>query len=321
MGMFFDYTPGRIDARFRHAARSYTAVLRVRMSNAIVTTTPSDENWKLGESTNHMQRAVDESVFISSIFCPFHDLVRFLEAVCLQVQECAFEWDAEGPTGRMEWQRRFTNDTGFLTLKWDGRFRGYERKFEHRMMLDTRQMVRMLYTAFRRFVESPEYDPIRYEDMQVGEAFSLVLNDRSIDNLAEVAVNFEAWRAESLLYQLRGVVAEHQYDGKKISYPLQHYIELSKLPVKFSEAEVELGIAEINTWIDKDWNSWDRQQRMAEVKRIFECKGLGCDGANLRKLRSALVEDWLAQPEPERISPFGIPHRGDVAQPAAPVRA
>lgn len=302
MGIFFDYTPGRIDARFRHAARSYKAVLRLRMSNAIVTTTPSDEDWKLGESINHMQRAVDESVLVSSIFCPFNDFVRFLEAVCLQVQECAFEWDAEGPTGRMEWQRRFIDDTGFLTLKWDGRFRGHERKFEHRMMLNTRQMVRMLYMALRRFVESPEYDPIRYEDMQVGEAFSLVLNDRSIDNLAEVAVNFEAWRAVSLLYQLRGVVADHLYDGRRLSYPLQHYVELSETPVELDE---------FNSWIRKDWDALDRLQRMAEIRRIFECKDLGCDGANLRELRSALVEDWLAQPEPKRISPFGIPYRGD----------
>jgi hypothetical protein len=63
------------------------------------------------------------------------------------------------------------------------------------MMLNTRQAVRMLYSAYRRFVESPGYDPIRYEKMQAGEAFSLVLDDRSIDTLAEVVVNFDAQRA------------------------------------------------------------------------------------------------------------------------------
>ncbi len=84
-GVSFDYTPGRIDARFRHASMSGMIVLQIRMSQAFVTTTVSDENWKLGESVNHYQRAVDESMYIWATFCPFSDYIGFLDAVTLQV--------------------------------------------------------------------------------------------------------------------------------------------------------------------------------------------------------------------------------------------
>jgi len=302
-GVFFDYTPGRIDARFRHASMSGMIVLRIRMSNAFMTTTESDENWKLGESVNHYQRAVDESMLISSVFCPFRDYIRFLEAVVMQVQECAFEWDAEGPEGRLEWCRRFIDDTGFLTIKWDGWFRGKNHTFSHRMMLNTRQMVRLLYSSFRRFVESDEYDPIRYESMNVGEACLMVLSGSSLIELAEVLVSLDSQRAESLLYEFRKVVGNRHFDGGRLAYPLQHYIDRSYTPVELDE---------INAWIDQDWGGWQREQRMTYIlDSIFKWKGIVGDGSNLRELRSPLIEQWLISPEPPRTSPFGIPHRGE----------
>jgi len=301
-GVFFDYTPGRIDARFRNAAMSGMIVLRIRMSEAFVTTTQSDENWKLGESVNHYQRAVDESMFIWATFCPFRDYIRFLEAVALQVQECTFEWDAEGPEGRLEWSRRFIDDTGFLAIKWDGSFRGHSHKFSHRMMLNTRQMVRMLYTAFRRFVESPDYQPMRYEKMTVKETFSTVLEDATLDDLVSVLVTCGSARVESLIYAMRRAVSECTHDRSKVSYPLQHYIENSVEPVELDE---------LNSWVDKEWDSWDHAQRAAFLHdSLFSWSDLVYwDGANLRSMRSKLIEEWLASPEPPRKSPFGIPHR------------
>jgi hypothetical protein len=301
-GVFFDYTPGRIDARFRHAAMSGMIVLQIRMSEALITTTQSDENGKLGEPVNHYQRAVDESMFIWATFCPFGDYIRFLEAVALQVQECAFEWEAEGPEGRLEWRRRFIDDTGFLTLKWDGTFRGYSHKFSHRMMLNTRQMVRMLYSAFRRFVESPEYQPMRYEKMKIEETFSSVIKNATLDDLVKVVVDCSAQRAESLIYAIRDAVAECLHYGARASYPLQYYIENSVAPVDLDD---------FNSWIDKRWDSWDLVRRASYLREtLFPWSDpIYWDGANLRGMRSKLIEEWLASPEPPRKSPFGIPHR------------
>ena len=272
------------------------------MSEAFVTTTQSDENYKLGESVNHCQRAVDESMFIWATFCPFGDYIRFLEAVALQVQECAFEWDAEGPEGRLEWRRRFIDDTGFLTINWEGSLHGPSRKFSHRMMLNTRQMVRMLYYAFRRFVESPEYQPMRYEKMKIEETFSSVIKDATLDDLVKVVVDCSAQRAESLIYAIRGAVSECLHDGGRTSYPLQYYIENSVAPVDLDE---------FNSWIDKQWDLWDQVRRASYLREtLFPWSDVVYwDGANLRGMRSKLIEEWLASPEPPRKSPFGIPHR------------
>ena len=302
-GIFFDYTPGQIDVAFKHGYLSCFIDLRIRMADAIVTTTPCDENWKLGKPTDHRENGIEESVCFSAIFCPFKDYIRFLEGVCLQIQECAFSWEAEGPEGRLEWKRRYLDDTGFLTIKWDGCEKWNSSQFSHRMMLNTRQMVRMLYSSFRNFVESTEYDPVRYERMNVGEGFSLILEDCSINDLAKIIVDYDLQRAESLLYQFRKVFSDRQCDGERLVYPLKYYLDASVVPVVLDE---------LNSWINKDWVCWTREQRMTELqKNIFEFEGLGWSGSNLRNLRSTLVEEWLASPEPPRKSPFGIPRQED----------
>ena len=164
-GTIFDYKPGRINARFRHGSGFDTIVLRIRMSGATVITTPCDDQFQKGNPVNHVADRQDFSVYMTSVWCPFADFIRFLEAIVIQVRECSFDWDAEGPDGGMKWERRFINENGFLTIEWHSR----HSKFEHRMMLDTRQTVKTLYTTFRRFVESPEYDYLRYEEHTFGE--------------------------------------------------------------------------------------------------------------------------------------------------------
>jgi hypothetical protein len=142
---------------------------------------------------------------------------------------------------------------------------------------------------------------LRYEEVQTEEAFSAVLRDCTTDDLAKVIITYDAQRAESLLYQLRDVVAQRECERSKLAFPLRHYIELSNAPVEKDEQ---------NNWIGKEWDGWSGEQRMAQVKEeIFKCGGMGWHGTNLRKLRSTLVEEWLASPEPPRRSPRGIPRQ------------
>ena len=171
------------------------------------------------------------------------------------------------------------------------------------MMLNTRQMVRMLYSALRRFVESPEYQPMRYEKMTIAETFSSVLKDATLDELVNVLVACDSAQAESLLYAMRGAVSVCMHDGK-VSYPLQHYVEKSVIPVELDE---------FNSWINKEWHSWNQERRANYLRgTLFSWRDLVYwDGDNLRGLRSKLIEEWLASPEPPRKSPFGIPHRAE----------
>jgi len=94
---FFDYTPGRIEARFSHGSDFDYVRLRLRMRSAAVTTTPCDGRLRIGRPVDYPAPRAHLSVYMTSVFCPFADFIRFLEAIAIQVQECGFEWDPEGP--------------------------------------------------------------------------------------------------------------------------------------------------------------------------------------------------------------------------------
>lgn len=299
-GTFLDYKPGRIDARFSHAAEFDYIQMRIRMRGATTSATECDDSGRLSAPVHYRARGVDFSVYMSSVFCPFRDFISFLEAIACEVQECAFEWDPEGPTGRMSWRRRYFNDTGFLTVEWHS----HRQEFSHRMMLNTRQAVRMLYMAFRRFVESPQYDPIRYEKLSAEEAFSLVISDSTTTQLANTLVNLDAQKAGALISVICDAIHKRTLGGAQLDFSLQHYIQISKdCPTEAND---------IPGWISPEWDSWDRDRRLDDVRNgIFKGGPPDWYGANLRDLRSRLVEDWLALPEPSPRPSYPIPQNAD----------
>ncbi len=293
-GTFFDYEPGRIETQFSHDTEYDYINLDIRMDGDITTTTECDDQGRLAEPENHQKECAEFQVYLSSVFCPFGDFIRFLEAITLDVQECAFSWDAEGPQGEMRWKRRFFQDTGFLTVEWYSS----EKKFSHRMMLNTRQAVRALYTAFRSFVESSDYDPIRYEELTQGESFALVLSNASLDDLASKLAQMDAATAEAMIRRFREVVGDRHLKGPKQSFPIEHFLGSTETAAHFNEDDL---------WIPPEWDSWHSDQRIDELKKIYSWGTSSWFGANLRELRSKLVEDWLALPEPPPRRDFKIP--------------
>jgi hypothetical protein len=291
-GLFFDYRPGRIDARLSHGSEFDTIVLRIRMWGAVVTTTSCDDEFRLGRSVDRVAQRIDCSVHMTSVFCPFADFVRFLEAIAVQVQECAFDWDAEGPDGRMLWRRRFPDQDGFLTVSWKGSYAGHKQTFSYRMMLGTRQTVQMLYTAFRRFVESPEYDPIRYERLEIGDAIDLVLADATREDFARVIATLDREAAERMLAgALNAVDLRTRHQAAPDERPT--------LAALRGGMGANAGFDEQTRWIAREWDGWTNDRRRVEVhERIFGSEVNGWYGGNLRQLRSSIIERWLASVTP-----------------------
>ena len=231
---------------------------------------------------------------MSSVFCPFVDFIRFLEAITIEVQECSFSWDPEGPEGRMRWERLYFQDTGFLTIEW----KSSDKQFSHSMMLNTRQAVRTLYTAFRTFAESPDYDPLRYEELTIGESFALVLSNASLDDLAGTLTPLHSNAAEAVFQGLQDAVNK-RHTGPKLSFPIENFLESTGTVIPSSEFN--------KPWIHPEWDSWDIDQRLNDLKELFEGESSSWYGANLRELQSKLVEDWLALPEPPPRRNYRIP--------------
>lgn len=282
--VLFDYKPGHIEARFSHEPEFDFIELGIRMTGDITTTTECDEHGRKMEPVSYQKETADFTVYISSVFCPFKDFMRFLEAITLDVQECAFGWDAEGPDGRMHWLRRLPHDTGFLAVEW----MSSKKNFSHRMMLNTRETVSMLYLAFRAFVDSPEYDPLRYEELNYGESFELMLSDASLGDLAERLAEMNAGTVKRVFKSLANSVNDRHMKGPKLSFPIKHFLEASE-PVEPS--------SHYNEWIDPEWDTWDTGRRLIQLEGIFSWGGMSWYGHNLREMRSKLIEDWLSQPE------------------------
>lgn len=64
------------------------------------------------------------------------------------------------------------------------------------------------------------------------------------------------------------------------------------------EASRSEGRVSYQAWIQPEWDSWDRERRTETLKAIFVWENGPWNGTNLRQLKSKLIEDWLALPEP-----------------------
>lgn len=292
-GTFFDYHPGSIKAHFSHEGEFDYIKLDMDIVCNTTVTTDCDDQFQLEQPVRHQEDDLSFNVYMSSVFCPFGDFIRFLEAITIEVQECAFEWDAEGPSGRMHWQRRYIDDTGFLTVDWNGR----DGEFSHRVMFYTRQAVGALYGAFRSFVDGPDYDPIRYEELKTGQSFGLVVADGTLDDLSSRLIAFDSKRCNEIINRLREACSNKRASNSGSKHTIDEFCGDS-----WEENNIEW-----DAWIDDDWNHKNHAERMSVLSEIYEWGSMGWHGANLRALKSQRIEDWLAQPAPPLRTPFGIP--------------
>ena len=297
-GTFFDYAPGRLEAQFSHDTEFDYINLDLKMSGETTTTTACDDRWQLARPVDHAAPAVEFQVYMSSVFCPFRDFIRFLEAITIEVQDCGFEWDPEGPSAKMHWTRRHINDTGFLTVEWHSS----EKQLSHRMMLNTRQTVRSLYDAFRSFVESPDYDPLRYEGVTNGESFSMIMSNANLDDLAIRLARLDSNQADAVIVRLREIIGDRSLKGPKARHPIELF---------FESTETRVPLNEYDSWISAEWNLLDKDERISDLREMFGWGSMGWTGANLREIRSSLIESWLALPEPPPRRNYRIPRSID----------
>ncbi len=302
-GRFFDYTPGKLEVRFEHGDGFDTIDMFIKMYGEKITTTDCDDQFKKDDPIDHESPKLEFMVYITSVWCPFADYIRFIEGIVIQVQECSFSWDPEGPFGEMKWSRRFLNKDGFLTVEWSA----WEDKFEHRMHLETKQIVGELYQSFRSFVESERYDPLRYEELTMGEELRLGLGGQySLEQILDHIKTLDAVEARKLIDSiLERSYRRHGVNKPDDSWP-ESLNELSQ-PITFSQClllygehhqtnDDDIDPEKSTRYIDDSWSDMQLEERQAYLLDLFE-GGIagGWDGGNLREMRSTMIEDYLAQ--------------------------
>lgn len=282
-GLIFHYLPGFLRVDFHQHGDDIH--LDLRFSGDIQVTTPCDDQFKKDKpSIEHRDDVVLLCHMSPTMGCPFPDFIAWLEAIVCGVQECAFDWDAEGPEGRLHWRRR-DRATGFVTAIWHDT----REPTEHRIMLETRQAVAGFYGGFRQFIESPAYDPLPYEDLPVGELAALVLDGASPDDLAQQLSAHSRADAKKLLEAVLDFAYSRRLDASAAKCrPLADFVALAdNLPAPEDDPM---------QWFTAEWDSWvPQQRRQYVVADVFTSRLCFAFGSKLRSLRSSLVEDWLAR--------------------------
>lgn len=130
--------------------------------------------WRYSESYEDGAECVRPAPRIScpldDTLCPLPKLLKWLEAVSCDAPHCAVYFD-QGPSSlHFEWQ------SGILRIEvWEHATRhspGAHRRFKAGN-LDCRQVAITFYSAFRNFVQSPEYDPVAYEQHSTDMDYAL----------------------------------------------------------------------------------------------------------------------------------------------------
>ena len=80
------------------------------------------------------------------------------------------------------------------------------------------------------------------------------------------------------------VAASRRERGPVRAFPLAHYLQA---------ADGDLADRRRDEW-DDEWDGWSVEQRLDHLAEFFQAHPSGWFGADLRSLRSARIEDWLA---------------------------
>lgn len=291
-GTFYEYFDGYIRVSFAMAGYGDIYIDFALHGDAIATT-PCDENFVKGTPDISLKNDATVRTWTSaSMSYFFRDMFCWLESIVCGVQECAYEWDGEGPMGELRWFNRF-DGSGRLKLSWSGNRNSPNA--EHELRVSKVQLVRAFYESFRHFVESDRYDPLDYERLDAGEVFVLVLEDGDLDALADHLATLERDAAESFIDAMLELAGD-----RNAGYPRRDSI------AAFTERATgrEIDGPEERRWVPVEWTSWDfAQRRHYVVERIYKGGTLIGDGEKLRELRSPMVEKWLAdqgQAAPQR---------------------
>ena len=277
-----------IEAAFAHAEAFDFVDLRLAFDGMAFSSCPITNNSYDGPWEDIPCEHADFSVHFSSVFCAFGDFVKFLEAIAVGVEQCQFSWDAEGPNGSFSWQRFSREGCGFLAVAWHSWL-----SFRYVVRIDGKSAVRALYGAFREFVGSEAYDPVRYERMTIGETISFSLEEGDFKRLPGELAKLDATSAEALLRIASGGPDERPIRGPKRRYSISNCLDHVEEDIARIEALGD-SVSQL-TWIPAEWDGWAEERRKEEIAKIMGWEGGSWYGANLRTMRSPLLEAWLAE--------------------------
>ncbi len=286
-GTMFTYHEGYLRVRFRPTHYG-DFLIDLQVSADGVSETAVDDDGDKGEVSTQLSDSLQVTMGTSPTLSRFFgDMVRWLEAMIVGVQECAFRWENEGPEGRLQWVNQW-DGRGILHLTWDGS-REQPTQIDRRFLLVREQVVRAFYEALRAMTASAEYDRLDHEPVTIGECLGMILDAVDHERFARVLAAMDRSKATLLVDALLAHAYDNQLGHPRIT-SLGRMMEQSEIAAR---AEDALDGASASRWLSDAWDQLPAEGRMAEIGSFFGYQAWFAVGERLTDLRSDRIETWL----------------------------
>lgn len=272
-GYLFNYGRGRVNVHFVQDDHGWMD-MHLRVREGVDTATEVDDGFEPVDSFARGGVLHRRKLRISAVFCPFPQMIAWLEAISLGLKHCSWQWDGEGPEYCLEWNGRQLV-IGDL----------YGQLDEVRIKMPRRELVAAFYRPFRRFAGSRRYRPDAYEERRLGEIM-VERNGKGLteDELRGQLLTLPAAEVERRLQGLHRRVALISESSDEVHWPGAY-----RVPEEGSES----------TWlfpyVTSEWDGWDVARRRSHLREIFDRVSHGYFGTPLRGLRSEILERFLRQ--------------------------
>ena len=227
----------------------------------------------------------------SGVFDPFPDLIAWLEAVTVGVQECAFDMEEEGPEKRFEYQKVTYNKFRFRITD------NYE-KILLNAFVDSKQIVSAFYNGLKEFASSDEYqnNKSEWEDELLWERMSMA---GSPPVRREVVSHYLLQQKREKIIEVFFKFAPLVYisfpDAKDKGEEISRYGEYVMKP---DDPDTKQGLVETPQYwpIPEDFDAWTLDKRSQYLEECLDenVNGTKC-GKRLGNIRSAIIDQYMKE--------------------------
>lgn len=218
----------------------------------------------------------------SDVFDPIEPFRRWLEAICIGVEECAFSFATEG------------DDLKFNFLNWNHPvfYEGYDRSYM-RMVghVDRNQLIEAFYTGFILFLDSYRYRKEGWEEMSYEGYLSDLVSPRELLHKLIHLSRAELMEVFVDTYQIHQQVrdCENKKRGQEIKSLLLQSIEGKKVTETIG--------APAYVTIEEDYDEYRPKDRVRYVKNLLSIPLGHRYGGKMDRFKSKIVEEYLLSTE------------------------
>lgn len=223
-------------------------------------------------------------VRLSHIYDPIPDLLAWLESITIGVQKCGFSVDEEGSFTyfdaiRSQKSMRLKINKSYGSIKID-------------LDLTRRELVKEFYESLINFAHSDQYIPSQWETSSLADIVERETG-KPVNEWIDFAIHLDRRNLQKQIWRFDPQITQNPlYFEKEFTGSEEELLELTGKNLK--EAHGLPYYWSLNDWEDIK-NETDRRYYLME-----ECLSenvISWKGCPLRKMRSPLIENWLASPE------------------------